>query len=236
MAVMKRIVLNNYSCCFQSGHSFGILLDKYNERTGGVTRKNLDIPFSPLYNQECCLEVIDMKWSINQLQRYRAGDMPLDQAVNLTSVMKRDREIRNIEPVHVTGSCTIGSSDLTCRFRLEGTLTLPCARTWEDVAFSFDIQSEETFSWDEMTIAADDEIHPVIGDVVDPRTVFEDLILLEIPLQVFSEQAEKVREREGKGWSYATEEVYNAQIENEKVSKVDPRLAGLAKFYDNKDE
>lgn len=177
-----------------------------------------------------------MKWSINQLQRYRQGDMPLDQAVNLDSVMKRDREIRNIEPVHVTGSCTIGSDDLTCRFRLEGTMTLPCARTWEDVAYPFVIESEERFSWDEMVLAADDEVHPVTGDFVDPTSVFEDLILLEMPLQVFSEQAKKMRHAEGKGWSYATEEAYNAQIEEEKGTKVDPRLAGLANFYDKKDE
>ncbi len=77
-----------------------------------------------------------MKWSINQLQRYRQGEMPFDEAVNLDSVKKRNPEIRDIAPVHVTGSCTIGSKKLTCRFRLEGTMTLPCSRTWEDVELS----------------------------------------------------------------------------------------------------
>ena len=108
-----------------------------------------------------------MKWSINQLQRYRQGDMPFDEMVNLDSVKKRNPEIRDIAPMHVTGSCTIGSSKLECRFRLEGTVILPCARTWEDVAFPFLIESDERFSWDEMVLAKDDEIHPVIGDFVD---------------------------------------------------------------------
>ena len=158
-----------------------------------VTRKYLDIPFRPLYNQECCLEVIDMKWSINQLQRYRQGDMPLDEAVNLDSVKKRNPEIRNITPIHVTGSCTIGSREITCRFRLEGTMTLPCSRTWEDVDYPFVIESDEQFSWDETVLATDDEIHPVIGDFVDPTPVFEELVLLEVPLQVFSEKAEEMK-------------------------------------------
>ncbi len=102
-----------------------------------------------------------MKWSINQLQRYRQGHMPLDEAVNLDSVKKRNPEIRNITPIHVTGSCTIGSKKVTCRFRLEGTMTLPCSRTWEDVEYPFSIETDERFSWDEAVLATDDEIHPV---------------------------------------------------------------------------
>jgi uncharacterized protein len=201
-----------------------------------VTRKYLDIPFRPLYNQHCCLEVIDMKWSINQLQRYRQGAMPLDEAVDLESVKKRNPEIRNITPVRVTGSCTIGSKKLACRFRLEGTMTLPCSRTWEDVELPFSIETDEQFSWDEAVLATDDEIHPVVGDVVDPTPVFEELVLLEVPLQIYSEQADDMQQAEGKGWSYTTDEAYNARLREELETKVDPRLAGLAKFFESKDE
>ena len=61
----------------------------------------------------------------------------------------------------------MAASNLTCRFRLEGTMTLPCARTWEDVAFPFSIESIERFSWNETELATDDEIHQVSGDFVD---------------------------------------------------------------------
>lgn len=177
-----------------------------------------------------------MKWSINQLQRYRQGDMPLDEAVNLDSVKKRNEEIRNIEPIHVTGSCTIGASDITCRFRLEGTMTLPCARTWEDVTYPFVIESVETFSWDNAGNVTDDEIHLVDGDFVDPIPVFEELVLLEVPLQVYSEQANDTKRLDGKGWSYTTDEAYNARLQEEKETKVDPRFAGLASLFEKKDE
>lgn len=174
-----------------------------------------------------------MKWSIHQLQKYRQGAMPLDEAINLDSVKKRNPEIRDIKPVHVTGSCVIGSKKLTCHFNLEGVMILPCSRTWEDVELPFSIETDEQFSWDEATLATDDTIHPVIGEVVDPTPVFEELILLEVPLQIFSEKAEEMKSAEGKGWSYTTDEEYEAQQREEKEKKVDPRLEGLAGFFDS---
>lgn len=177
-----------------------------------------------------------MKWSIHQLQRYRQGDMPFDEMVNLESVKKRNPEIRGIAPVHVAGKCKIGSFDIECNFRLEGTMTLPCARTWEDVQFPFTIESTETFSWDVDELSIDDEeIHLVEGDFIELNPVLEELILLEIPLQVYSEQAKELEKVEGKGWLYTTDEAYNAELE-ERKPKVDPRLAGLADFFDKTDE
>lgn len=162
--------------------------------------------------------------------------MPFDETVNLDSVKKRNPEIRDIAPIHVTGSCTIGSSKLDCRFRLEGTMTLPCARTWEDVTYPFVIESVERFSWDQDMLTSDDEIHPVEGDFVELTPVFEELVLLEVPLQVYSEEADDMKKVEGKDWSYTTEEAYNVRLQEERDTTVDPRLAGLANFFDKKDE
>ncbi|HEX5564169.1 MAG TPA: YceD family protein [Sporosarcina sp.] len=177
-----------------------------------------------------------MKWSIHQLQKYRQGALPLDEAVNLDSVKKRNPEIRDIKPVHVTGSCNIGSKKLTCHFHLEGVMTLPCSRTWEDVEYPFSVETDEQFSWDEATLATDDMIHPVIGEIIDPTPVFEELVLLEVPLQVFSVNAEKMTSAEGKGWSYSTNEEHEERLRQEKENKVDPRLAGLADFFNTDKE
>ncbi|MHA6258603.1 YceD family protein [Sporosarcina sp. CAU 1771] len=177
-----------------------------------------------------------MKWSINQLQKYRQEGMPLDEVVNLDSVKIRNPEIRVIEPIHVTGSCTIGPRDIMCRFRLEGTMTLPCSRTWEDVKYPFVIEAEEHFGWDEAELLENDEMTPVEGEVIDLIPVFEDLVLLEVPLQIYGESAADMKVAEGKGWSFATNEEYNARLQAEKETKVDPRFAGLAKLFDEKDE
>ncbi|WP_432359510.1 YceD family protein [Sporosarcina sp. UB5] len=177
-----------------------------------------------------------MKWSIHQLQKYRQGALPLDEAVNLDSVKKRNPEIRDIKPVHVTGSCIIGSKKLTCHFHLEGVMTLPCSRTWEDVDYPFTVESDEQFSWDEATLATDDMIHPVVGEVIDPTPIFEELILLEVPLQIFGENADEMKSAEGKGWSYTTDEELEERLREEKEKKVDPRLAGLADFFNTDKE
>jgi len=73
----------------------------------------------------------------------------------------------------------------------------------------------------------------VTGEVVDPTPVFEELVLLEVPIQVIGEEA--APSREGKGWAYSSEEEFAAKREEEKP-KVDPRLAGLANFFDQQGE
>ena len=75
-----------------------------------------------------------------------------------------------------------------------------------------------------------------MGETIDPTPVFEELVLLEVPLQIFGENADDMQQAEGKGWSYTTDEEYNARLQKELETKVDPRLADLAKFFESKDE
>src|SRR5690606_9963531 len=114
-------------------------------------------------------------------------------------------------------------------------MTLPCARTWEDVDYPFSIESFEQFSWDDETLQMDDEIHPVEGEIIDFIPVLEELILLEIPMQVFCDNADEMQQVEGKGWSYTTDEELEAQRQ-EAGETVDPRLAGLANFFETDKE
>ena len=176
-----------------------------------------------------------MKWAIHQLSKYRHDGMPIDETIRLDGVMRRNPDIRSISPVHVKGHCTFGAAQMTCHFHLTGTLILPCARTWEDVEYPIDIQSDEIFSWAESHRDNDEEIHFVEGDVIDLDPVFEELILVDIPMQVFKEDAEKSALNGGKNWSYSTDEELSAQEENE-PKKLDPRLADLAKYFDQTDE
>ena len=176
-----------------------------------------------------------MKWAIHQLSKYRHDGMPIDEMIQLDEVMKRNPDIRKISPVHVKGHCTFGAAQMTCHFQLTGTLTLPCARTWEDVEYPFDIQTDEIFSWSEAQKDFDDEVHQVEGDVINVDPIFEELILVEIPLQVYSEDAEHQPIPGGKNWSYLTDEELLAKEENEH-KKLDPRLADLAKYFDQTDE
>ncbi|QBK25539.1 YceD family protein [Ureibacillus thermophilus] len=175
-----------------------------------------------------------MKWSIHQLSKYRHTGMPIDTVVELDDVKKRNSDIREISPVHIKGHCTIGNSQMTCHLNLTATLTLPCARTWENVEFPIEVDTVEVFNWADPELRGndDEDIHYTDGEVIDLTPVLEELILLEIPMQVFKEGTEGTI-KGGKDWSYYTDEELSQQNDE---PKVDPRLAGLAKFFDQKDE
>jgi uncharacterized protein len=177
-----------------------------------------------------------MKWAIPQLSKYRQNGMPIDEIVQLDGLMRRNTDIRRSTPVHVKGFCTFGASQLNCHFHLTGTLILPCSRTWEDVEFTYDIESDEVFSWSN-TLDPDeyDNVHLVEGEVIDVDPVLEELILLEIPIQVFKEGAEKPAPKNNADWSYLTEDELLSQKEKD-AKKTDPRLAALAKYFDQTDE
>ncbi|RHW39749.1 hypothetical protein D1B33_02550 [Lysinibacillus yapensis] len=177
-----------------------------------------------------------MKWSIHQLSKYRQNGMPIDAEVQLDDVKKRNHDIRHISPVHVKGHCTFGASQMTCQFTMTATLTLPCARTWEDVEFPIKVDAVEIFSWIDSELRGndDEDIHYIDGEVIDLKPVLEELVLLEVPMQVFKENTEGTVEG-GKGWSYSTEDDVARQNENDEP-KVDPRLADLAKYFDQTDE
>ena len=177
-----------------------------------------------------------MKWSIHQLSKYRKDGMPLDTNVQLDNLKTRNSDIRNVSPVHVKGLCTFGASQMTCQLTVSATLTLPCARTWEDVEYPVNIETVEIFSWidEEQRGDVDGDIHFVDGEVIDMKPVLEELILLEVPMQVFKENTEG-QVQGGKFWSYSTDE--DVEIAN-KVDepKLDPRLAALAKYFDQTDK
>lgn len=172
-----------------------------------------------------------MKWTIHQLAKYRRSQMEIDEHVQLPELMNRNSEIRHVSPVHVTARCTVGATSLTCHFHLEGELILPCSRTWEDVPFPFSIDSTEVFDWSEHSEESD-HVHPVKGEVIHVDPVLEELILLTIPLQVFKEDADTPEG--GSFWSYATEEELAEKEAGEQ--KTDPRLAELAKYFDQTDD
>ena len=177
-----------------------------------------------------------MNWSINQLSKFRQNGMPIDFTVSLEDVKLRNSDIRSISPVHVKGLCTFGASQMTCQFTLSTTLTLPCARTWEDVEYPIEIETAEVFSWIDKEKRGDEDgdIHYVDGEVIDMQPVLEELILLEIPMQVFKENTEG-QVQGGTFWSYATDEDIELQRKNDEP-KLDPRLAALAKYFDQTDE
>ena len=174
--------------------------------------------------------VIQLKWTISQLQKYRNKDLTIDEMIRIDDEIKQlEPSIRAVSPMHLTGRADISSTRVTFHIKIEGHLILPCSRTLVDVYFPISVETTETFLFDASEYETEGEVHQVKGDVIDLMPVLQEILILEVPLQVFCED---VKTGEGAPQSGNDWEVIQGQ---EKTKKVDPRLAGLAKFFNQND-
>jgi uncharacterized protein len=170
-----------------------------------------------------------MKWTLIQLQKYRNKEFPIDEIVNADEIMKIDKTIRSVSPIHVTGRADIDSAKVTFHLTIEGHLILPCSRTLVDVNYPIHVDTTETFLLNGISYESEEEVHQVSGEVIDLMPIIHEILLLEVPMQVFCEEStEEGAPQSGNDW-----EVIH---EHDKKDKVDPRLAGLAKFFDQDDQ
>lgn len=178
--------------------------------------------------------MIVLKWSRFQLQKFKNKGIELNEVADFQSLKERDPQIRSISPILVKGTADISSNKVTFHLHITGELILPSSRTLRDVQFPIDIVSTETFLFEGYTDETnlDVEQHLTNGDVVDLTPVIEELILLEIPMQVYSEEDENIPTtlKVGKDWEYIQDE------EHLQKQKIDPRLAELAKLLKNSEE
>ncbi|TLS37643.1 YceD family protein [Pseudalkalibacillus caeni] len=173
-----------------------------------------------------------MKWSVEQLKALKHKGLSIDETIDVSDLKKRDSDIRGISPVHVKGHASFHGDNVSFHLNIEGEMILPCANTLEDVEFPFDIDTIETFILDPINDFSEDdeeeneEIHQIRGNTVDLLPYIKENILLEIPIRVVKEDVNP--NQSGKGWEVVDKEEDNKE-------KVDPRLAGLADFFNKKD-
>lgn len=175
--------------------------------------------------------MIHLKWTISQLQKFRDKNLQIDEFVDVSDIKEREKQILGVSPMHVTGKADVTSARATFHLHISGELILPCSRTLVDVNFPINIDTTETFFLGaDSALLEEDGVAVAKGEVVDLIPVITELLLLEIPMQVFCEDvnAEGAAPHSGKDWSVVSEE--------ELQQKVDPRLAKLANFFDNDKE
>jgi uncharacterized protein len=170
--------------------------------------------------------VIQLKWTLSQLQKYRNKDFMIDEMVRVDEIKQDDPTIREVSPMHITGRGDIDSTKVTFHLKIEGYLILPCSRTLVDVKLPINVETTETFLLQGSVYETEEEAFQVKGDVVDVMPIIQEILLLEVPMQVFCEDVnhEDAAPQSGKDWEVVHEE--------DQSKKMDPRLAGLAKFFD----
>jgi len=179
-----------------------------------------------------------MKWTVQQLRRFQHKEMAIDETVDVSDLKQIDTLIRDLSPVRVQGKADIGSTKFTFHLTLSGTMVLPCSRTLVDVAYPFSIETTETFFVDSGAfVEMNEDTHIVTGETIDLNPIIRELILLEIPLQLIADSpAADGAPQHGEGWDVLSEEQWEKAMEERAANRVDPRLRGLAKFFEEKDE
>jgi uncharacterized protein len=173
--------------------------------------------------------VIQLKWTLSQLQKYRNKDFLIDEIIQVDEIKQDDPTIREVGPIHITGRADIDSTKVTFHLNINGHLILPCSRTLVDVKHPINVETTETFLLQGSEYGTDEETHQVKGDLIDLMPVIREILLLEVPLQVFCDDlnSEEGAPQSGKDWEVIREK--------DQTKKVDPRLAGLANFFNDKD-
>ncbi len=154
----------------------------------------------------------------------------VEETVDVKDLMELDKSIREISPVQVTGRADLSSTKASFHITISGSMILPCSRTLVDVKFPFEIRTTETFllrETSEYDLESDEDVHQVRGEVIDLLPLIKENILLEIPIQIFCDDSnsEDAAPQSGQDWEVITED--------DRKNKIDPRLAGLAKFFED---
>lgn len=151
-----------------------------------------------------------MKIPIGHIKK-NAGNAPFrfDEQVDVSELETMNNDIREIGPVHVHGRADEQGNDIVFTFSIEGNMVLPCARTLVNVPYPFAIDALEIFSESPYNDEdAENEIHPIEGEVLDLTPLIKENILLEVPYRVFSDDEEVISQApfEGEGWEFISED------------------------------
>lgn len=182
------------------------------------------------------LGVMEMKWSLLELQKYRNEPLIFSEEIDLKeSIMVRESEILDISPVTVKGTLIV-QDEIIARLEISLVITLPSSRSLKPVSVPMLIEANELYVPKDVTDFAEDEKNETViyldKDQIDLTETVEDSILLNLPMQVFTPEEEESDELpSGNDWEVISQEMYEVRIEEQKTRNVDPRLAGLADLF-----
>lgn len=179
-----------------------------------------------------------MKWSWNELRQSGAKPLQFDETLEIQNdLIKRNTDILAVSPVRVKGVFSIDELGVLGYMQVEVKVTLPSTRSLQptEVCLNFDL-TEHYVSRHNVDLSRFEETDVVIvleDDILDLKSVIEDNILLQIPMQVLTEEEQKADAilPSGRDWNLVSEDQLNKQQENQ----VDPRLAKLKDFFKETD-
>lgn len=188
------------------------------------------------------LGVMNMKWSIKQIED---SGLPLviSEVVDIKSaLLERETEILDVSPVKLNGTLLYDNNSVLAMFSFEVIVTLPSSRTLNPVPYEMTIEVNERYA-DDIYLShiaktyPNDIVNPVDNHMIDLTESIIDNILLNLPLQVLSDEELSQEELpHGQGWALLTEDAFLKQKQKEAEETIDPRFAGLKALLNTTDQ
>jgi len=129
-----------------------------------------------------------MKWSINELNKFRLTNNTFDYVSDFHSFMTEDLiDFIDISPVSISGSFQVleAFEEYLFDVRIQCTITLACALTLKPVEVPMDFETTLSFA----TKLIDDSVYLIDGNTVDLDPVVWANILIEKPMRVVASDA-----------------------------------------------
>lgn len=183
-----------------------------------------------------------MKWSVQELNKFKDEGLTINEVIDLQESLKaRDTDVLAVSPVHVTGHLTVNSTEYIACLKVKCTVTLPSTRslTPVEVPISFDI--DEVYmtptQFASREPGEDDDLIMVLEkDLIDLSEAVEDYVLLNIPLQILTEEEEEQDTMpEGQDWEVISEEEFQRRKEASE-DKINPQMAQLKTLLEEDSE
>lgn len=184
-----------------------------------------------------------MKWALAELNKFRNSQVTFNESLDLTeSLQKREPSILGLDKVLVEGFIQVDSNAYLAHFTVNTVITLPSSRSLEPVFVPLSLMIDEEYMTEAQLNALVDAteedkqlIMPLEKDMIDLTEAVEDYILLNLPLQVLTEEEKSTTELpKGDFWQVLSEEDLKVAQVQESEDKIDPRLAKLSELF--KDE
>lgn len=183
-----------------------------------------------------------MKWSLNELQKYRVEPLNFSETVDLKkSLMKRNKEILDVSPIVLEGILMVQKNEILLHMVVSLNVTLPSARSLEPVLLPLSLEVDEIYVPENVAnreiVEEEGTVIQLENDCVDLSEAIEDAVLLNIPIQVFTEEEEEENKMpSGDDWAVISEEDFILEKAEQKANTVDPRFAGLKDLFKNESD
>ncbi|GAB2026283.1 YceD family protein [Lactovum odontotermitis] len=150
-----------------------------------------------------------MKWQIDEIQKQKSIDF--SEVLDLKSeLMARNPEILDLTEVAVTGSINYDDGFYDLSANADYIITLPSSRSLEPVRLPVELEISESYAPPDKADEVDEStFYSLETDEISLDEVVADNILLEIPLQILTdEEKESGTMPHGKNWQVLSEEDY----------------------------